>query len=290
MRPKSFTLIELLVVVAIIAVLVAILVPSLTQARTQAKVVICKSNIRQIIKGLTMYAMENSEWYPQHKAWNPNVILGEEVGHEIPLDTRWIYYKIVRKSPDVFWCPVHTLYGGFNRTSNNGGDNATDNTSLLQSENEDPNEYVDWSKVYHVDKDLGVRNVIAYRVGYSIFAGLIPFELSSPPANPAKWYWNNCGNENSTREPYKIAGAKDCVVADFNASWWTKYGAPRKPYYSNHAAGKIMHDDGPPQDAGPFVSSNAGFGDGHVETRKQVKDYAQTVGMLDISYLAYHQY
>ena len=62
----GFTLIELLVVVAIIALLVSILVPSLTKAREQAKMVVCLSNERQMGLGMTMYANDNSGWYPPH--------------------------------------------------------------------------------------------------------------------------------------------------------------------------------------------------------------------------------
>ena len=45
---KKFTLIELLIVVAIIGILVSILVPSLGKARYKAKLVLCKSNQKQL--------------------------------------------------------------------------------------------------------------------------------------------------------------------------------------------------------------------------------------------------
>ena len=59
-----FTLIELLVVIAIIAILAAMLMPALEQARRQARMVTCKSNLRQIGLGFTMYANSWDGYYP----------------------------------------------------------------------------------------------------------------------------------------------------------------------------------------------------------------------------------
>jgi len=55
-RTKGFTLIELLVVIAIIALLLSILVPGLQQVKRQAKMTLCKSNLRQLQMGFTLYA------------------------------------------------------------------------------------------------------------------------------------------------------------------------------------------------------------------------------------------
>ncbi|MCC7291489.1 MAG: prepilin-type N-terminal cleavage/methylation domain-containing protein [Phycisphaerales bacterium] len=64
-RRAGFTLIELLVVIAIIALLISILIPALKRAREQAKTVVCRSNLRQIAAGLTLYAQDfNDEVWP----------------------------------------------------------------------------------------------------------------------------------------------------------------------------------------------------------------------------------
>ncbi len=63
MKCAGFTLIELLVVVAVIALLIAISVPSLQISRQHTKAIICGSNIKQLILGLTMYETEN-ETFP----------------------------------------------------------------------------------------------------------------------------------------------------------------------------------------------------------------------------------
>ena len=63
MKRTGFTLIELLVVIAILALLIAILLPCLRILREHAKEVLCGSNIKQLILGLTIYETEN-ETFP----------------------------------------------------------------------------------------------------------------------------------------------------------------------------------------------------------------------------------
>ena len=59
MKKKGFTLIELLVVIAIIALLLAVIMPALRKAKEQAKSMVCRSNLRELAKGLQIYALEN---------------------------------------------------------------------------------------------------------------------------------------------------------------------------------------------------------------------------------------
>src|ERR1700743_308197 len=62
---RAFTLIELLVVIAIIAILAAMLMPALAAAKQRAWTIACNSNLHQISIGMTMYADENSVFYPE---------------------------------------------------------------------------------------------------------------------------------------------------------------------------------------------------------------------------------
>jgi prepilin-type N-terminal cleavage/methylation domain-containing protein len=55
-QPCAFTLIELLIVIAIIGLLLAVLLPALTMAKRQAKTALCKTNLRQLQMGFTLYA------------------------------------------------------------------------------------------------------------------------------------------------------------------------------------------------------------------------------------------
>ena len=57
---KRFTLIELLVVVAVIGILLSILLPSLNRAREKGKRAVCKSNLNQVSKTITMYSLSNN--------------------------------------------------------------------------------------------------------------------------------------------------------------------------------------------------------------------------------------
>ena len=63
-KRQGFTLVELLVVISIIALLLSILMPSLSKAREQAKLLICKSNVKQIVLAENLYAYDNQNKLP----------------------------------------------------------------------------------------------------------------------------------------------------------------------------------------------------------------------------------
>ena len=58
------TLIELLVVITVIAILAALLLPALSRARYQSNLALCMNNQRQILQGVTIYAIEASDYLP----------------------------------------------------------------------------------------------------------------------------------------------------------------------------------------------------------------------------------
>ena len=68
---KGFTLIELLVVIAIIALLLSIIMPALSKVKETAKLVVCASNQKQLILGVSAYAVDNDEMFPTSVAFNP---------------------------------------------------------------------------------------------------------------------------------------------------------------------------------------------------------------------------
>jgi prepilin-type N-terminal cleavage/methylation domain-containing protein/prepilin-type processing-associated H-X9-DG protein len=107
-RTRAFTLIELLVVIAVIAILMAVLIPALGKAKESARDVKCRSNLRNIGMGITLFLQDNDfkpinndttngfYWY------NTNGTLRTTSDG----DAYWgVAYAAYIKDPHVFGCP-----------------------------------------------------------------------------------------------------------------------------------------------------------------------------------------
>jgi prepilin-type N-terminal cleavage/methylation domain-containing protein len=114
MKWRAFTLLELLVVISIIALLTAILIPSLRATRRHAEVALCKSNVRQLSLGLTIYENDN-ETFPYALDTTPaNPPPGGYPGNLMydRLGWWWFHYVIdfsKRDSESVIYCPSRQI-------------------------------------------------------------------------------------------------------------------------------------------------------------------------------------
>ena len=114
-KQKGFTLIELLAVISIIMVLVAILIPTVQQALRQAQRSSCQNNIKQILRGCSMYA-QDARWHrgspvrmalpsvaPENTDANDRGWWRSDTGNRACL---WLLIKSDYCTPGVFVCPA----------------------------------------------------------------------------------------------------------------------------------------------------------------------------------------
>lgn len=103
-KSQKFTLIELLVVLAIIGILLSFLLPSLKSAREKARRGVCLSNISQLNKAATTYAITNNGRLPRgHKYRNhqdSEVLRGLN-----PQMFDLLMSKYLGGSEEIFTCP-----------------------------------------------------------------------------------------------------------------------------------------------------------------------------------------
>lgn len=102
---RGFTLVELLVVIAIIAVLAGLLLPTLSRGKESARVIVCKSNLRQLGVALSLYASDGG-YYPPH-TYPPSSGATSGPPVVVVLTEGWPGYLLphIGGSTAVFRCP-----------------------------------------------------------------------------------------------------------------------------------------------------------------------------------------
>ena len=95
-RNGGFTLVELLVVIAIIAILAALLLPALCKAKAQGQSTVCKNNLGQVGKAMTMYVSD----YNIYPSWGD------------PWENKLMTYEPVSWTNNSWHCPTYLGEGG----------------------------------------------------------------------------------------------------------------------------------------------------------------------------------
>ncbi|AQT69304.1 putative major pilin subunit [Anaerohalosphaera lusitana] len=105
---RGFTLIELLVVIAIIALLLSIMMPALSMVKEKARLVVCGSNQKQLIYGVSMYGTEHDGKLPP----NPNWVGGNN--YHRPTELNWYGNGVGTLDPTLSnYHPVGKYLGGY---------------------------------------------------------------------------------------------------------------------------------------------------------------------------------
>lgn len=265
---SGFTLIELLVVISIIAVLMSIMMPALTKVRRQSRKVLCSNNIRQMLVGMNSYASAHDGKYPErandaapYKLWWRN--------DETSVLNMMLNYTLSNsETSDLAFCPLRdkkTWAGGINPGIAEGY-----NPSEIER-----NIYGNF---------LYVKNT-GYFIGYSMFGGITGYR------NVSYYDWKESGNTERNRAP-RVAGAgNDVLVTDFvqvrEGNWYAShtknptYESPMGLYRWSSPRRTVL------QTPAEFEDMNVGYGDGHVEAKKEFTNYVETINSSDKRWYLY---
>ncbi len=261
-KNAGFTLIELLVVISIIAILMAIMMPALNKVRQSARITICGNNLKQICIGLNLYASDHGQ-YPSRKVGFPRLAARKVNGSVSNPDLRkMVTNYIANDASGLLHCPA------VRSRDPQAWPGIVENA--VYSNHIDSEDRAIWSKYFtiaSVDPVTGESwgGQPAYMMTYNIFAGL---EEDSSYAAGIKYDWKDSGNSIITRSPKIQGSSKDVIATDMQERWAANADTLSRSNHSVH-----WERTGAPNNRINFVSSNTAFGDGHVELRKELRNW-----------------
>lgn len=259
----GFTLIELLVVISIIALLMAIMMPALSKVRNSAQITVCGSNLKQIATGLNLYASDQGQ-YPTRNVGFPRLADRKVRGAASSNDMRQMVVKyIASEGSGLLHCPAVRS----KKAETRPGIVET----AVYSNHVDDEDRAKWARYFTIatfDPDTGASygGEPAYMMTYNVFAGL---GGDNDYSAGMSYDWKNSGNVQTNRSPKIQGSSKDVIAADMQERWNANGGLSR----SNHA--KTWESADAPGGKLVFVSANVACGDGHVELRKELKNWVQ---------------
>jgi type II secretory pathway pseudopilin PulG len=118
----AFTLIDLLVSIFIIGILIGLLLPSIAKINEATRRVICRSNMRQVSIGVSMYASDNLQFLPRSQfvssvgsgraSSTTTIRLDESGGTRAPKASDYdglglLFSREYLLAPKIFYCPSH---------------------------------------------------------------------------------------------------------------------------------------------------------------------------------------
>lgn len=128
---RGFTLMDLMVSITIIAVLIGLLLPSISKINETTRRVICRSNMRQVSIGVSMYAQDNSQFLPRSQfvtstgrggkaASTLQMRSDESGGTRAPRPGDYdglgrLFAREYINAPKVFYCPSYSGPNTFSR-------------------------------------------------------------------------------------------------------------------------------------------------------------------------------